>query len=201
MNLNARIPLLLAAAVLALAACSKETPAPAASQAAAAPPTPVSVETIVAEAKGFNVGSSMATRVAYVFFDPQCPHCAALWQAAKPLKAQARFVWIPVSLLNDKSGPQGATLLHAPDPVAAMDQHEASLNAKQGGITAVDATDAQKAVVKANTTLFNRFGLASVPSVIAKHATTGQLVTVEGAMPTARLAEKLGLAVPAGPGS
>ncbi len=198
MNPLARLPLVLAAAVLALAAC-KESPAPAAEKAAAAPPTPVSVETIVAEAKGFNVGSTMSTRVVYVFFDPQCPHCAALWQAAKPLKSQARFVWIPVSLLNDKSGPQGATLLHASDPVAAMDQHEASLAAKQGGITAADATDAQKAVVKANTTLFNRFGLASVPTVIAKHAQSGQLVTLEGSMPTARLAERLGLTVPAGP--
>ena len=58
------------------------------------------------------------------------------------------------------------------------------------GITAADATDAQKAVVKANTTLFNRFGLASVPTVIAKHAQSGQLVTLEGSMPTARLAER-----------
>jgi len=197
-KLLARLPLVLIAAVFALAAC-KESPAPAAAdKPAAAPATPVSLETIVAEAKGFNVGSSMSTRVVYVFFDPQCPHCAALWQAAKPLKAQARFVWIPVSLLNDKSGPQGAVLLHAPDPVAAMDQHEASLSSKQGGITAADATEAQKAVIKANTTLFNRFGMASVPTVVAKHGQTGQLVTLEGSMPTARLAEKLGLTVPAG---
>ena len=32
--------------------------------------------------------------LSYVFFDPQCPHCAVLWKSARPLKSQARFVWI-----------------------------------------------------------------------------------------------------------
>ena len=78
-------------------------------------------------AKGFTVGSEMTVRRVFVFFDPQCPHCAELWQAAKPLKSQARFVWIPVGVMNEASTAQGAALLAAPDPVAAMDAHEASM--------------------------------------------------------------------------
>ena len=158
---------------------------------------PVSIETIVAEAKGFTVGSAMSTRTVYVFFDAQCPHCSALWYAAKPLKPQAKFVWIPVGILNGASTSQGATILAASDPVAAMDAHEASMLAKSGGISAAGDTDAQKDAIKKNTELMNRFGFASIPTVVAINAKTGALVKQEGAMPTADLANFLGLQVPA----
>lgn len=179
-----------------LAACGRDSEAPAQPAAAAGGGAPVSVETVAAEAKGFNVGSAMSTRVVYVFFDPQCPHCAALWEAARPLRPQARFVWIPVSLLNARSAPQGAAIMNAADPVAAMDQHEQSLRAQQGGIAAMNVSDAQKEVVQRNTELFNRFGFGSVPTVVAKHAQSGQVVTVEGSVPTAVLAQRLGLSAP-----
>ncbi len=182
---------------LALAAC-KDAPAPG-GRASAAPATPVTVAAVAAEAKGFTVGSEMSVRRVFVFFDPQCPHCAALWQAAKPLKSQARFIWIPVGIINATSTAQGAALLAASDPVAAMDAHEASLTARQGGISAQGGADAQKAAVAGNTQLFNRFGFSSVPTIVANHAQTGALVVQEGAMPAAALAAALGLQPPAGP--
>lgn len=188
----------LAAAVLALAGC-KDSPtgaAPAGSAAPAAGSTPVSIEAITAEAQGFNVGSVMSARTVYVFFDPQCPHCAALWQAATPLRNQARFVWIPVGLLNEKSTTQGAALLSAADPVALMDQHEASMRAQGGGIGASVPSDAQRETIKRNTALMTRFGFASVPTLVAKHAQTGELVTIEGSAPTSVLAQRLGLQAP-----
>lgn len=190
---------LLAAALLCagLAAC-KDTPSSGNANAPQAAAQAVSVDAIAAEAKGFTLGSEMSVRRVFVFFDPQCPHCAALWQAAKPLKSQARFIWIPVGLLNPTSSVQGAALLAATDPVAAMDQHEASLSAKQGGILASGDVEAQKALVAANTALFNRYGFGGVPAVVAKHAVTGELVVKEGSMPTAMLATALGLQVPAG---
>ncbi len=159
---------------------------------------PVSFEAIAAEAKGFTVGSDMAVRRVFVFFDPQCPHCAALWRAAAPLKPQARFIWIPVGILNPASLEQGATLLAAPDPAAAMDEHETSLLARQGGITAQSGLDTQRAEVGRNTALMTRYGFGSVPVVVGKHAVTGELVVKEGALPTAVLATALGLQVPAG---
>jgi thiol:disulfide interchange protein DsbG len=184
-------------AALVLAACGKESGAPsAAGGKGKAATTPVTIEAIEAEAKGFNVGATMAARTVYVFFDPQCPHCAALWEAARPLKSQARFVWIPVALINDKSAPQGAAIMNAADPVAMMDQHEASLRNKQGGVAAMGVADAQKDIVKRNTDLMNRFGFGGVPTVVAKHAQSGQIVTLEGSMPTAMLAQKLGLSAP-----
>lgn len=190
---------LLAAALLcvSLAAC-KDSPSSAPADAPKASAQAVSVDAIAAEAKGFTVGSEMSVRRVFVFFDPQCPHCAALWQAAKPLKSQARFIWIPVGLLNPTSSVQGAALLAAADPVAAMDQHEASMAAKQGGIVASGDVEAQKAQVAANTALMNRYGFGGVPVVVAKHAVTGELVVKEGSMPTPMLATALGLQPPAG---
>jgi thiol:disulfide interchange protein DsbG len=182
-----------AALVLALTAC-KESP----SEAAKAAPIAVSAAAIQAEAKGFTVGSPMALRTVYVFFDPQCPHCAVLWESAKPLKTQAKFVWIPVALLNKTSEGQGAAILAAKDPAQAMEEHEISMGAKQGGIGAMGDLDAQRALVKKNTELMNRFGFSSVPSIVATHATSGALVTREGAMPTAELAAFLGLQPPSG---
>ncbi|MDB5942718.1 MAG: dsbG [Ramlibacter sp.] len=187
----------LLASLLALAGCkdARETAAPA---AAAASATPVSIPAIATQAKGFTVGSTMSVRTVYVFFDPQCPHCAVLWNEAKPLKSQAKFVWIPVGLLNASSTPQGAALLAAPDPAAAMDAHEASMKERKGGITASGELQAQKAAVEANTKLMNSLQFNGVPTVVAKHAVTGDLVVKEGSMSTAMLAAALGLQPPAG---
>ncbi|MBI2771504.1 MAG: thioredoxin fold domain-containing protein [Burkholderiales bacterium] len=182
---------LLGACLLGLAAC-KDSAAPASAETA----TPVSTAAIAAEAKGFAVGATMSARTVYVFFDPQCPHCAALWVAAKPLKSQARFIWIPVGLLNASSTTQGAALLAAADPVAAMDRHEESMRTQQGGIKAEGDLTAQKAAVAANTHLLNKFGFASVPTIVGTHAQSGALVKQEGAMPTAALAALLGLQAP-----
>ena len=182
-------------AALLLAGCKD---APSSGPVAAAPAanaTPVSLDTIAAEAQGFSVGSTMSTRTVYVFFDPQCPHCAALWVAAKPLKSQARFVWIPVGLMNANSTLQGAALLAAADPVAAMDFHEASMREKKGGI-APAGTDVQKQAIGRNTALMNKFGFASIPTIVGKHAQSGETVVIDGSMPTAALAAKLGLQAP-----
>lgn len=189
-------PATLIAASLLLAGCND---APGTGQGAPtkAASAPVSMAAIATEAKGFTVGAPMSARTVYIFFDAQCPHCATLWKNAKPLRSQAKFVWIPVGLINPSSTAQGATLLAAQDPVAAMDEHEASLQAQRGGISAGRNIDAQKAVVAKNTELFNRFGFASVPSIVGTHTQTGALVTQEGALSTASLAAFLGLQAPA----
>ncbi len=187
----------LVASLLILGGCKDAADKPAVAGATArAAPEAVSLPAIATEAKGFTVGSAMSARTVYVFFDPQCPHCTALWEAARPLKSQAKFVWIPVALLNGSSAPQGAALLAASDPAAAMDAHEVSMRERKGGIGVNASADSQKAAVEANTKLFNRFKFGSVPTIVSKHAATGEQVVREGAMPTAALATALGLQVP-----
>jgi thiol:disulfide interchange protein DsbG len=201
--MKARTPILnvaaAALAALALLAGCKESPEPSSPAAASGAPAAqaVSIDAIQSQAQGFTVGSPMSARTVYVFFDAQCPHCSALWYAAKPLKSQAKFVWIPVRLLNDSSESQAATILAAKDPVAAMDDHEASMMDRKGGIGASGDIAAQRAAVKKNTELFNKFGFASVPSMVTKNAQTGAVVTHEGAMPTPELAAFIGAPAPA----
>ena len=84
------------AIVLSLAACNDASSPAGGDTAPKAAATSVSIEAIAAEAKGFTVGSTMSVRTVYVFFDSQCPHCAVLWESAKPLKSQAKFIWIEI---------------------------------------------------------------------------------------------------------
>jgi thiol:disulfide interchange protein DsbG len=193
-----RLVLCATGAACLVAACGKESSSGGSTSGGKPDPQPVSIEAIEQKARGFNVGSTMATRVVYVFFDPQCPHCAALWEAVKPLKSQARFVWIPVGLIGDKSFSQGAAILGAPDPATKMEENETSVRAQQGGISAMGVQDAQKDAVKGNTALFTSFGFSGVPTIVGKHAQTGGVVTIDGAVPAVTLAQRLGLSAPGG---
>ena len=184
----------LLAMTLALGACSKQAPeagAPANAKRTA------SVEIVSAEAKGFTVGAMMAANPVYVFFDPQCPHCGRLWEASVPLQKKAKFVWIPISLLNASSGPQGAALLSSADPGQSMAEHEKSMLANQGGISAAAGIKPEmEQAVKKNLALFNNLGLQGVPFTIARNAKTGLTVTRDGEMNTAALAELVGVDAP-----
>jgi thiol:disulfide interchange protein DsbG len=86
--------------------------------------------------------------------------------------------------------------LSATDPVAAMDQHEASLRNQQGGISAMGVAEAGKDAVKRNTELMNSFGFGGVPTIVARDPQSGQVQTMEGSLPTAMLAQRLGLKPP-----
>lgn len=177
------------AAMGLLSACSREPEAPP------APPIDRSqaLQVLAAEGKGFTVGTMMAANTVYVLFDPQCPHCAHLWEASQPLLRQARFVWLPVSILNAKSLPQGAAILGAANPAEAMAEHEKSILAGQGGTSAsASVPDALKTAIEHNTALLNRLGAESVPFVVARDPQGGAR-TVGGAMPTAQLAAFIGL--------
>jgi thiol:disulfide interchange protein DsbG len=182
-----------AALVLALAGCSQQD-APA-KPTAAKPAQPY--EAVASQGKGFTVGAMMSAHTVYVLFDPQCPHCGHLWEASVPLQSKVKFVWIPVAFISAKSGPQGAALLSAANPAALMAEHEQSILAGTGGIAASAsiAPDLELALKK-NTELFNSLGVESVPFILAKNVRTGQVVTNNGAMSTAALAEFLGVAAP-----
>lgn len=193
------LPALLAV-TLTLGACSKsgETGSTSSPAASADPgkraPT---VEIVASEGKGFTVGSMMSTTTVYVFFDPQCPHCGHLWNAAVPLQKKVKFVWLPVGLINPTSSAQGATLLSAADPAQAMTEHEKSLLAGSGGIGGGSGvTDEAKQSVASNTKLFNNLGLEGVPFTIVKNARTGQMATRGGSMETPALAQLIGIDAP-----
>lgn len=187
---NRRRCLVAAAALLVLSACGKQDASPAAGSGER---LPVSVEAIQAGASGFTTGQPMRAQAVYVFFDPQCPHCAALWNETKSLAGRGKFVWVPVALMGPKSLGQGGAILAASDPAAAMEENEASVLAQRGGISAVGVSGESKDRVQRNTELFDRLGFSSVPAIVARNAKTGELVTISGSLPAAQLAERVGL--------
>lgn len=187
------IPLVL----LALAACDRTPPAPpqppAAPQSASEKAAAI-YDIVAARANGFATGNMMATRVVYVLFDTQCPHCGRLWRESKPLLGQLKMVWAPVRLLGDVSTKQGAAILAAKDPVAEMDANERSMDAKRGGIVPPQDVPADAlAKVAANTKLMRELGVASVPFVAYKHPVTGSQLSFEGALTTEDLKKTFGL--------
>ncbi len=143
---------------------------------------------------GFTAGPIVAANTVFVFFDPQCPHCGALWTASQPLLGKLKMVWLPVAILRPVSAPQGALLLSAPNPVAAMTEHEASLMDRKGGLTVPDKVDeAQVAKVKANTELLQKMGADSVPFILYRNAKTGLYGSHSGTVSTDKLAEMAGV--------
>ncbi|VTU42752.1 MULTISPECIES: thioredoxin domain-containing protein [unclassified Variovorax] len=184
-----------AASVFALSACDT-------SVATAATPAPAPFSTtvqaaydsIAGQTTGFTLGAPLAAKVAYVFFDPQCPHCAHLWNAAQPLGASARIVWIPIGMLSRASAPQGATILGAADPAKAMTENETSILNRQGGLTAdSDAVARFKDKVAANTALFNSMRAKDdgVPFIVTK--VNGEVRSQSGSLSTPQLKQFLGL--------
>jgi len=186
---------LVTALALAVGGCSPKDSPNTNTAAAVNPAQPY--EAVAAQGKGFSVGAMMSANTVYVLFDPQCPHCGRLWEAALPLHNKARFVWIPISFGNPKSLPQGAALLAAANPAEAMTAHEKSLLAGSGGMPASADVPAELAqAIKKNTALLSSLGGESVPYIIAKKIPSGQVITHAGAMDTPTLANFLGLAQP-----
>jgi thiol:disulfide interchange protein DsbG len=178
------------ALALGLQACSPQEEKPVAGSVKPAD----AYDLLAKDGKGFVAGLVMSNNTVYVMFDPQCPHCGHLWEQSQPLLKKVKFVWMPVSFINAKSAPQGAALLTAANPVEAMNTHEASILAGTGGTSASSSIpDDISAAIKKNTDMFNAMGVESVPYIVAKNATTGQVVTNAGAMDTAALAQFLGL--------
>ena len=189
------------AGLLALGGCSRteesSTAAPASASTAPATVSLDAYDRVAQQGKGFTVGPLMSANAVYVLFDPQCPHCGHLWQAAQPLLKKVKFVWVPVGIINAKSTSQGAALLTATNPAEAMSAHEVSLLSGSGGISASSSiSDDIEAALKTNTQVFNSLKAESVPMIVAKNATTGAVITHLGAMDTVALANFLGVSPP-----
>jgi thiol:disulfide interchange protein DsbG len=149
---------------------------------------------LAATAHGFSVGPLVAAHTAYVFFDPLCPHCAALWESAKSLSGKVRTVWIPAGLLAKASTSVGGAILAADNPMLAMDEHETKVLNSHGSIALTPQSHpAAEQWVKENTDIFKKTGEKGVPLLLYKNAQSGAYGVASGEMSTDKLAYLLGL--------
>ncbi|MBK6470990.1 MAG: DsbC family protein [Betaproteobacteria bacterium] len=180
-----------------LPACSRgvgDAPAPGAASTTPSVDAARLAFDATARGTGFVVGQAMAAREVRVFFDPQCPHCAALWGASRPLHDRIRMVWMPVAFIAPTSGPQGALLLASADAAGAMDQHETLLASGQGGLAVPGPADAGLlAKIKANTEIWRELKAESVPHMVYRVGANGPYGVQSGGLPTAQLAQMLQL--------
>ncbi|KRC01033.1 thiol:disulfide interchange protein [Hydrogenophaga sp. Root209] len=194
------LPLL--ASLALLSACSKEdASAPAARAPTATANAPIAaaqaLDVLAAQGKGFAAGKILSANAVYVLFDPQCPHCARLWEASMPLHGSVKFIWLPVAIMNAKSAPQGAAIMTSTNPVQAMTAHETSLLTGNGGTAAsADIAPDVLAAIKTNTALLERLGATSVPYIVARHQRSNEVVMQAGANDTQALASFLGIGQP-----
>lgn len=152
--------------------------------------------------KGFVVGtgqSIMAQTNAYVFFDPQCPHCAELWANAQPLHQQVKMKWIPVAFINAKSKTQAGVLLEAQNPVELMAKYETEMKASKNSAVLNGSPRADTLEeVERNTQAWKNSGSESVPTILYRDPKNpGKVSMTAGALPTASIAAMLGVAAPA----
>lgn len=138
--------------------------------------------TITSKMHGFQAGNPSSNVGVIVLFDPQCPHCGRLWGQSKRLWTEVRFAWLPVPLMNKDSLNQGAMILGAKDPVAFMDQHEASIVGGHGG-TPLDPAlfELGKDKIEANRKLAREVRVDSVP-LIYHRKPNGEILATKGGM-------------------
>lgn len=138
-----------------------------------------------ARSHGVEVGAGTDAPVMLVFFDSQCDYCGELWQQSVPLLDRVKMKWIPVGLLNRKSVEQGAAVLGAADPVAAMELHT--------GPSMPAASDENRKKVQLNTALLKAFGGKGVPHFLYRNVGSGGFGEASGVLTTERLRMLLGV--------
>lgn len=70
----------------------------------------------------FTIEEGTGETIVYVTLDPNCPHCANYYRAARSVVDEVTFRWIPVGFLGPESMRQAALLVESDDPLAAVAQ-------------------------------------------------------------------------------
>jgi thiol:disulfide interchange protein DsbG len=145
-------------------------------------------------AKGISIGPSISDYTVFVMFDPQCLHCARLWEESKGLSGTVKFVWVPVSFFDGGSKAQSALLLSSTTPREDMDKAMGAVIARIPMAKSEEAVPPYlEASIQSNTDLINRFRVLAVPYVVSRNQTTSAFVSRQGGMSKDMLQRFLGI--------
>lgn len=130
------------------------------------------------------VGAKNPRHVIYAFFDPNCPYCHRLWQAAAPAAAKGvQMRYILVGILGPSSVAKAAAILTARDPARALATNERYYRIEDGGIKPLAlVSKALKAQLERNAKLMLRFRLDGTPGMVWKNP-QGHIRTSNGLPP------------------
>jgi thiol:disulfide interchange protein DsbG len=187
------VPLFLLA--LWVAGCTPKADSTSASVPVASVNTPAEQYAALQKfAKGIAIGPSISDYTVFVMFDPQCLHCARLWEESKGLSGTVKFVWVPVSFFDGGSKAQSALLLSSTTPQEDMDKAMAAVIARIPTAKSEEVVPPYlEASIQSNTELINRFRVLAVPYVVARNQTTSAFVSRQGGMSRDMLQRFLGI--------
>jgi len=156
-------------------------------RAASAPSLSEATWTELGNASWIAEGASKPKRIVYVFTDTECPYCHKLWLATQPLLAgggvQVRH--IIVAVIAPQSLNRAAAILDAPDPQAALRQHENTFgHSTVQPLASVSAATGKR--IAANIALMEKLGIQGTPATVYKDA-SGKIRIAAGMLPDARL--------------
>ncbi len=110
-------------------------------------------------------GATKPKRVVYVFDDPNCPYCNALWRASRPyLDKGVQVRHVMVAILGPTSPGKAAAILAADNPAEALARHERDY-AKGGIPPLAKISERTRAKIEANNALMRELGVAATPAI------------------------------------
>ncbi len=137
-------------------------------------------------------GATHPKRIVYVFTDTECPYCHKLWEASQPYLAQAdiQVRHVLVAVIAPQSAGRAAAILDAPDPKAALQQHERAFgHSPISPQKDVPAATAQR--IQDNNALMDSLGISGTPATVYKDA-AGKIQMAVGMLPADRTREIFG---------
>ncbi len=120
----------------------------------------------LAQARWIASAAKSGERIVYVFTDPNCPYCNDLWSAMQkrsPPGVQVRYLLVAV--IDADSHARDAAILEAPNPAAALDQHERSF-AHGGSAPKATSRPATNETISANEALMSALHIYATPGLV-----------------------------------
>ena len=128
--------------------------------------------------RGIATQPGMNVPALYVFFDPDCPWCATLWETRLNGKSfkDVPAVWVPVTYLTSNSLGKAAALLRSGAKVALEQNfHHYDTEHRSGGIIPVKASDSERKALGQAKALWLQLGGAT-PMFVYRTATGKTLI-------------------------
>lgn len=141
------------------------------------------------EAEWVATGAEDPSRVVYMFTDPYCPYCNAIWRASRPYYQDGLQIrHLLVGVIRPESSDKAAAILDAEDPAAAFRDHQSQYGQSGSPEVPEAISDDALAAVEANGKLMTDLGVTGTPAVFYQDA-EGAVKRADGMPRLSRLAE------------
>ncbi|HKJ72088.1 MAG TPA: thiol:disulfide interchange protein DsbG [Gammaproteobacteria bacterium] len=141
------------------------------------------------DAHWFATGAEDPKRVVYMFTDPFCPYCNAIWRASRPYYGEGLQIrHLLVGVIRPSSADKAAAILQSDRPAAAFRRHQAHYGEPGEDQLPAQISDDARAAVQANNRLMSRLGVSGTPAVFYRTA-DGTVKLASGMPPLSQLAD------------